>query len=96
MLAERGLPRKADKTNLSYTLETPDCTDHNIALGWEDIRHLETATIHRRITDDTRLGGPFSREIEYVAPFTLCSREDDYRVAWHSPFAASYCGHVAP
>ena len=84
-----GLPRKADKTDRCCTFETPDRTDRNIPLGWEDIRHLETATIRRQLTDDTRPGGPVSREIEYVAPFTLCDREDDYRVAWHLLSAAS-------
>ena len=84
-----GLPRKADKTDRVCTLETPDRADRDIPLGWEDIRHLEIATIRRQITDDTRPGGPVSREIEYVAPFTLCDREDDYRVAWHLLSAAS-------
>ena len=84
-----GLPRKAGKTDRSCTLETPDRTDRSIPLGWEDIRHLETATIRRQITDDTRPGGPVPREIEYVAPFTLCNREGDYRLAWHLPSAAS-------
>ena len=71
-----GLPRKAGKTDRSCTLETPDRTDRNIPLGWEDIRHLETATIRRQNTDDTRPGGPVPREIEYVAP---TSRPDSSR-----------------
>ena len=84
-----GLPRKAAKGDTSYSLRTPDTDRTGIPLGWEDIRHLETATIRRQVTDDTRPGGPVPREIEYVAPFTLCNREDDYRVAWHLPSAAS-------
>ena len=82
-----GLPRKAAKGDSSYTLDTP--TDHstNIALGWEDIRNLETGTVRRRITDKTQPGGPFQRSIEYAAPFTRCDREEDYRRAWEG-FAA--------
>ena len=84
-----GLPRKAVKGDTSYSLRTPDTDRNGIALGWEDIRHLETATIRRQVTEETRPGGPVPREIEYVAPFTLCNREDDYRVAWHLLSAAS-------
>ena len=83
-----GLPRRVRKADRSCTPEALDRTDRNISLGWEDIRHLETATIRRHVTDDTRPGGPASREIEYVALFILCNREDDYRVAWHLPSTA--------
>jgi hypothetical protein len=27
--------------------------------------------------------GPVERDITYVAPFTRCDREDDYRTVWH-------------
>ena len=79
-----GLPRKAATGDSSYSLDTP--TDHstNIALGWEDIRNLETGTVHRRITDRTQPGGPFQRNIDYVAPFARCDREQDYRTAWEA------------
>ncbi len=77
-----GLPRKAKKGDTSYAIDS--LSDHAtyVALGWEDIRTLETATIHRRITDDTQPGGPVQRLIDYVAPFTRCDREQDYRAAW--------------
>ena len=77
-----GLPRKAIRRDTSYTIDSPSHQVTNSALGWDDIRHLETGTIHRRITDNTRPGGPFQRWIEYVAPFTRCDREQDYRNAW--------------
>ena len=77
-----GLPRKAVKTDHSYTLETAGKTERNIPLGWEDIRSLKAGAIRRQITDDTQPNGPIRREIEYVAPFTRCDRETDYQVAW--------------
>ena len=77
-----GLPRKAVRGDSSYTIDAPDHQATNIALGWEDIRTLETGAIRRRITDNTLPGGPFQRWIEYVAPFTRPDREQDYRNAW--------------
>ena len=79
-----GLPRKAMKGDTSYTLDTATRHETNIALGWEDVRKLETGTIRRRITDNTQPGGPFQRQVEYVAPFTRCDREQDYRLAWEA------------
>ena len=79
-----GLPRKAAKGDTSYSLRTPE-TDHtDIAVGWEDIRHLSEGTITRRVFDDTLPGGPLERTIEYHAPFDRCDRELDYRVAWNA------------
>ena len=77
-----GLPRKAVRGDTSYTIDAPTHQATNTALGWEDIRDLETGTIRRRITDNTQPGGPFQRWIEYVAPFNRCDREQDYRNAW--------------
>ena len=79
-----GLPRKAVRGDTSYTVDTSAQQDTNIALGWEDVRHLEAGTIRRRITDNTQPGGPLQRWIEYVAPFTRPDREQDYRVAWEA------------
>ena len=79
-----GLPRKAIRGDTSYTVETSAHQDTNIALGWEDVRHIEAGTIRRRVTDNTQPGGPFQRWIEYVAPFTRPYREQDYRVAWEA------------
>ena len=80
-----GLPRMASKGDTSYglgTLGTPATDQTGIALGWEDIRHLQEGTITRRIVDDTVPGGPVERIIEYNAPFQRCNRERDYRIAW--------------
>lgn len=77
-----GLPRKAVKGETCYSIESEDRNENHIALGWEDIRHLESGLIRRRIEDDTLPGGPFERTIEYEAPFTRCDREQDYRTAW--------------
>ena len=79
-----GLPRKAIRGDSSYTLNASTHQDTNIALGWEDVRHIEAGTIRRRVTDNTQPGGPFQRWIEYVAPFTRPDREQDYRVAWEA------------
>ena len=79
-----GLPRKAIRGDGSYTLDTSTHQDTNIALGWEDVRHIEAGTIRRRVADNTQPGGPVQRHIEYVAPFTCCDREQDYRVAWEA------------
>ena len=65
-------------------LDVPTRHETNVALGWEDVRDLESGTIRRRITDNTQPGGPVLRHIEYIAPFTRCDRERDYRVAWEA------------
>ena len=77
-----GLPRKAAKGDTCYSLRTPDTDRIDIALGWEDIRHLNVGIVARRITDDTIPGGPVERTIEYHAPFNRCDREEDYRMVW--------------
>ena len=77
-----GLPRKAAKGDTSYGLRAPETDRTDIALGWEDIRHLNVGIVARRITDDTIPGGPVERTIEYHAPFNRCDREEDYRMVW--------------
>ena len=78
-----GLPRKATTGDTSYGLHTPESDYTDIALGWEDIRHLREGTVTRRITDDTLPSGPFERTIEYHAPFDCSDREQDYHTAWN-------------
>ena len=51
-------------------------------LCWEDVKDMQHGTIHQTIIDDTLPGGPVERTITYVAPFTRCDREEDYRIAW--------------
>ena len=79
-----GLPRKAVRGDTSYAIDAPTRQATNTALGWEDIRTLETGTVRRKITDNTQPGGLIQREIEYKAPFTRCDRERDYRTAWEA------------
>ena len=77
-----GLPRKPVKKDTAYSIDSPNRQATDVSLGWEDIRSLEVGTVRRRVADDTRPGGPVQRVIEYVAPFTRCDRERDYRAAW--------------
>ena len=85
--ASKGLPgvgvsRKAVKGGTSYGLRTPETDQTDIALGWENIRHLPEGMVTRRITDDTFPCSPIERTVEYHAPFDRCDREHDYRAAW--------------
>lgn len=81
-----GLPRKANKKDLDagthYTIDFPERTEHNIALGWEDIQHLQQGTVRKTHQDDTLPNGPWETTTEYHAPFFKPNREEDYRVAW--------------
>jgi len=49
---------------------------------WEEIRHMQSGTVERTITDDTMPGGPRERTIVYEAPFDRCDREKDYETVW--------------
>ena len=77
-----GLPRKPLKNDTSYSVTSPTMAATNTALGWEDIRALQSGTVRRQIIDNTQPGGPFTRQIDYMAPFTLANREEDYHNAW--------------
>lgn len=81
-----GLPRKANKKELTegtfYGIVTPERTEDEIALGWEDIQHLQEGSVYKTYLDDTLPGGPTERTVEYKAPFFRPDREEDYRVAW--------------
>ena len=81
-----GLPRKASKKELSegtfYCIDTPERREDDIALGWEDIQHLQEGSVYKTYIDDTLPGGPMERTVEYKAPFFRPDREADYRVAW--------------
>jgi hypothetical protein len=85
-IAGVGLPRKARASDLKdgthYAIHTPEQTTQNVALGWEDIQHLQTGTVTKTWLDDTLPGGPVERTVEYKAPFFKPDREEDYRVAW--------------
>lgn len=84
-----GLPRKSGRNDKDNTLEYPDGRTEHRRLGWENIQPIDGkpqvpdgTRIRRPIMDDTLPGGPIERVIEYVAPFGLADREQDYRVAW--------------
>lgn len=85
-LAGVGLPRTARRADLDngirYGIDAPGRSEANIALGWEDVRHLEAGTVTKTFTDDTLPTGPFERTVEYHAPFHKPDREHDYRTAW--------------
>lgn len=86
-LVDVGLPRKARNSDLAdgthYAVESPERTVQGIALGWEDIQHLQEGTVHKTFMDDTLPGGPTERTVEYIAPFFKPDREEDYRLAWN-------------
>ena len=85
-LAGVGLPRKAKKAELKegthYSIQSPGRTEEGIALGWEDIQHLQEGVVTKTYMDDTLPGGPTERTVEYHAPFFKPDREQDYRIAW--------------
>ncbi|BBU04393.1 MULTISPECIES: class I SAM-dependent DNA methyltransferase [Aeromonas] len=84
-----GLPRTARKADLKagivYAVDSPQWTGGSgpdLALGWDDIKHLTTGTVSVTFDDDTRPGGVQRRTTTWQAPFIKPDREDDYRVAW--------------
>ncbi|MCK2183593.1 hypothetical protein [Halomonas getboli] len=85
-LAGVGLPRKANKKELEqdihYSIESPERTDYNIALGWEDVKDMQEGVVRKTWLDDTLPDGPWETTIEYHAPFTRPDREKDYEKAW--------------
>lgn len=78
-----GLPRMSKKNrDVSYIVRSPGTIETHEALGWEDVRDMQSGTVTKTFMDDTLPGGPHQRTIEYVAPFFRPDREEDYRVAW--------------
>lgn len=77
-----GLPRNAVKSDVCYSINTPDRTETNISLGWKEIKDLKEGVITKKFMDDTLPGGPRERTITYTAPFDRCDREQDYETAW--------------
>ena len=78
-----GMSRKPIVGDTSYGLITSSTRKQCIALGWEEVRDLCDGVVTREVVDDTCLGGPTTRTVEYHAPFDLCDRESDYRIAWN-------------
>jgi hypothetical protein len=84
-----GLPRKAGRNDAACALRFPDGKTKECRLGWEDVQPKDGkpqvpdgTVIERPVMDDTLPGGPVRRTIQYVAPFSLADREEDYRIAW--------------
>lgn len=84
-----GLPRKSGRGDAACTLQFPDGRNETRRLGWEDVQPKDAkpqvpdgTVIERTVFDDTLPGGPVRRVIQYVAPFSVADREEDYGVAW--------------
>lgn len=84
-----GLPRKAGARDKDCSIEYADGRSVRRRLGWEGIMPKDGKAqipdgtcIKRPVMNDTMPGGPGERVIEYVAPFGLADREQDYRLAW--------------
>ena len=84
-----GLPRTARKADLKngfvFNIASPDwtggdCTDQ--AIGWDDVKHLQTGTVSVTFDDYTRSDEGERRTVIWQAPFIKPDREDDYKVAW--------------
>ena len=76
-----GLPRRAIKSDTSYTLDTPQCRRDDMALRWEGVGGLAAATITRDVKQPHREGGD---QAVYATPFVASEREADYATAWTS------------
>lgn len=86
-LVDVGLPRNARNADLnngiSYSIHSQTRTEHNIALGWNDIQHLQAGeTVSKTYQDTTQPTGPTQRTITYQPPFFKPNREEDYALAW--------------
>ena len=68
--------------NGRFVIDIRDRETQTGALGWENIQTLDGAIVERTIQDDTVPNVPIERIIQYVAPFDLCSREQDYQTVW--------------
>ena len=84
-----GMPRNVTPNLGKVTVVWPDGRTKQGLWGWDDLRvkwergELPDGTrIERGVTDDTLPGGPMTRTRTWVAPFTLVTREKDYRTAW--------------
>ncbi|OKS90633.1 hypothetical protein ACN56_23055 [Escherichia coli] len=84
-----GLPRTARKADLKngfvFNVDSPewtggDCTDQ--AIGWDDVKHLQTGTVSVTFDDYTRSDEGERRTVTWQAPFIKPDRENDYKVAW--------------
>lgn len=84
-----GLPRTARKADLKngyrYSVDSQDWKGgegEELAIGWDDIKHLQTGTVSVTFDDYTRSDEGERRTVTWQAPFIKPDREDDYKVAW--------------
>ncbi|WP_159873728.1 MULTISPECIES: class I SAM-dependent DNA methyltransferase [unclassified Raoultella] len=84
-----GLPRTARKADLkngyAFSVDSPDWKggdSEELAIGWDDVKHLQTGTVSVTFDDYTRSDEGERRTVTWQAPFIKPDREDDYKVAW--------------
>lgn len=84
-----GLPRTARKADLKngyvFSVDSPDWKGGegpDLAIGWDDVKHLQTGTVSVTFDDYTRSDEGERRTVTWQAPFIKPDREDDYKVAW--------------
>lgn len=84
-----GLPRTARKADLKngyrFSVDSPDWKGgdgEELAIGWDDVKHLQTGTVSVTFDDYTRSDEGERRTVTWQAPFIKPDREDDYKVAW--------------
>lgn len=84
-----GLPRTARKADLkngyAFSVDSPDWKGgdgEELAIGWDDVKHLQTGTVSVTFDDYTRSDAGERRTVTWQAPFIKPDREDDYKVAW--------------
>ncbi|EFM21234.1 class I SAM-dependent DNA methyltransferase [Pantoea sp. aB] len=84
-----GLPRTARKADLKngyrFTVDSPDWKGgdgEELAIGWDDVKHLQSGTVSATFDDYTRSDEGERRTVTWQAPFIKPDREDDYKVAW--------------
>ncbi|WP_333913425.1 Eco57I restriction-modification methylase domain-containing protein [Vibrio coralliirubri] len=72
--------------------EESPLTNMAMNLGWKDVQNLKSGTVIKIFNDETipadepDENGSYNqvveRTVQYVAPFTRCNREDDYKEVW--------------
>jgi hypothetical protein len=84
-----GLPRVGSRTSPEVTISRPGFDIKTGNYGWDDIHSMQEAgtlphgsKVNTFMFDDTQPGGARKRSATYTAPFSLASREEDYRIAW--------------
>jgi hypothetical protein len=84
-----GLPRTARKADLKngyrFSVESQDWKGgdgEELAIGWDDVKHLQSGTVSVTFDDYTRSDAGERRAVTWQAPFIKPDREDDYKVAW--------------